>query len=499
MFFVNLSKVWRTIVALFGFGHGFKTGGYCTEVPDQDQYVTIPLYGGRTRTVKGEGRNVGRVVLWDNPNQSAAFDVIGDEPPKTSETLLMIELRTAAAFEDLAISLGLLDKRTGWAPNIWCDRTTGEWYALGVKSQEVARSRNYFHVLDAIMLYDYLEVAKVHYPGVGDQYEHRNGIPYEVDSVTNTFNTSGRPEYPVYVTYQGANGKTWTKTLLRFLQTMHLTCVAKDVPHQPCEEATDWEAKARNMHEQLQVALDLANERRIERDKLLNPVDQNGDALALDQWWVKELEGIAGTLTPLTADQYRACKIAVNMAKAVLPATALCQDEGCPHAGTDHVCVDLRQEKLHPLIQTLRDNGEEIARQATKMQLDNVYKVTCPDCNGRKEKCMAGCSAHPDNWYDCETCKGEGMVDAKPFEEFRPVDLNIYTYSSKPKSGFVHQVDDGVAIQHRPTGLEARSHSERTSHANRLRALTELRKMVDAIPADPVGDHMFDRFIKQGD
>ena len=34
----------------------------------------------------------------------------------------------------------------------------------------------------------------------------------------------------------------------------------------------------------------------------------------------------------------------------------------------------------------------------------------CKDCNGLGRECMAGCSAHPDNWYDCKACKGTGLA-----------------------------------------------------------------------------------------
>jgi len=39
-----------------------------------------------------------------------------------------------------------------------------------------------------------------------------------------------------------------------------------------------------------------------------------------------------------------------------------------------------------------------------------IIVVTCPGCNGKGDECMAGCSAHPSNWYPCDTCKGKGVM-----------------------------------------------------------------------------------------
>lgn len=39
-----------------------------------------------------------------------------------------------------------------------------------------------------------------------------------------------------------------------------------------------------------------------------------------------------------------------------------------------------------------------------------IIVVTCPDCNGKGDECMAGCSAHPSNWHPCDTCKGKGVM-----------------------------------------------------------------------------------------
>lgn len=49
-------------------------------------------------------------------------------------------------------------------------------------------------------------------------------------------------------------------------------------------------------------------------------------------------------------------------------------------------------------------------------QIPRIPVNTCPGCNGRKGSWLAGASAHPDNWYICEECKGSGevLVDKLP-------------------------------------------------------------------------------------
>lgn len=37
-------------------------------------------------------------------------------------------------------------------------------------------------------------------------------------------------------------------------------------------------------------------------------------------------------------------------------------------------------------------------------------EVKCPQCYGSGDYCLAGHSAHPDNWRTCETCKGTGTA-----------------------------------------------------------------------------------------
>lgn len=65
--------------------------------------------------------------------------------------------------------------------------------------------------------------------------------------------------------------------------------------------------------------------------------------------------------------------------------------------------------------------------------------------------------------------------------DFGSNELSIYTYRSKPKTGgFDNSPDDGIAILHRPSGIEARCHDHRSNHANSAAAMAELRKLIQA-------------------
>lgn len=76
-----------------------------------------------------------------------------------------------------------------------------------------------------------------------------------------------------------------------------------------------------------------------------------------------------------------------------------------------------------------------------------------------------------------ETCaEAQARIDS-----ISPNDLSIYTYRSKPKTGgFDNSPDDGIAILHRPSGIETRCHEHRSSHANSSAAMKELRNLVQA-------------------
>jgi hypothetical protein len=76
------------------------------------------------------------------------------------------------------------------------------------------------------------------------------------------------------------------------------------------------------------------------------PVDQNGEPFALDQWWVTELDN-ASITNLMTADLVRACKVARNLASAVLPpsvAQDLCKHGEEKKPGACDECAEEYQQ-----------------------------------------------------------------------------------------------------------------------------------------------------------
>lgn len=90
---------------------------------------------------------------------------------------------------------------------------------------------------------------------------------------------------------------------------------------------------------------------------------------------------------------------------------------------------------------------------------------------------------------------------SKPIEVIRPVmvlgekgvvvaeELTIYSYRSKPKTGgFDNSRDDGIAVLHKPTGLEGRSHKYRSEHACRNEAMALLKaKLIERLVTEKSG------------
>lgn len=95
------------------------------------------------------------------------------------------------------------------------------------------------------------------------------------------------------------------------------------------------------------------------------PADANGEPFALDQWWVTELEN-ASISTPVTADLVRACKVAHNLAVAVLPVSAepadpVVRDERAEFVGmVDAAMVEM--SNIHPPLK--RSECERLIRAA---------------------------------------------------------------------------------------------------------------------------------------
>ena len=78
-------------------------------------------------------------------------------------------------------------------------------------------------------------------------------------------------------------------------------------------------------------------------------------------------------------------------------------------AGLDHPAVDDAVIKLTNLANSTR----------TTPMADEISKV-CPDCYGDGKRCLAGHSAHRDNWYVCESCKGTGRIESAATPKDQP-------------------------------------------------------------------------------
>ena len=57
-------------------------------------------------------------------------------------------------------------------------------------------------------------------------------------------------------------------------------------------------------------------------------------------------------------------------------------------------------------------------------------------------------------------------------------DIRVFSWSSKPKSGFQIGIDNGVHVIHLPSKLEFKVDSERSQHKNRHIALTKLSEAI---------------------
>jgi hypothetical protein len=63
-------------------------------------------------------------------------------------------------------------------------------------------------------------------------------------------------------------------------------------------------------------------------------------------------------------------------------------------------------------IASTEENISRIQAEFDTTQPSDLADAKCPDCNGSGDHCLAGCSAHPSNWYTCETCKGTGSASS---------------------------------------------------------------------------------------
>ncbi len=73
----------------------------------------------------------------------------------------------------------------------------------------------------------------------------------------------------------------------------------------------------------------------------------------------------------------------------------------------------MKDHEIARLVNELRDIANEYAgtgqlRGRISECVTTALNPKCRECNGTGRLCMAGCSAHQSNWYDCDVCKGTG-------------------------------------------------------------------------------------------
>lgn len=61
-------------------------------------------------------------------------------------------------------------------------------------------------------------------------------------------------------------------------------------------------------------------------------------------------------------------------------------------------------------------------------------------------------------------------------EDIKPQDLSISSYREPNKGQWNQNPDRGITIKHIPSGITTACHSERSSHANRAKAMVELNE-----------------------
>jgi hypothetical protein len=324
------------------------------------------------------------LTSWLGTCRKDAFDVVGNEEwPNQTQPAIQLGLHGEHGIVTLLHSLGLLDsaKSTG---HIYYDK--GQWVGYDEAGLEYCRDTNYLKVRAEIHAYcEVLDVPlDGRIPASGETWKHSNGNEYVIDKLANQY--SDRAEYPPTVVYQGANGKVWSKTLLNFLRKMTyvsspepVACGQLSIPGLdivgvrkgntwPANEAEDstpqadidleyskgsklcassdrmWYGAvlvngqtmehAEELRDMVVEGLKVVTGNTCEEEgcphygtphahsKPLQPVDQDGEPFAQDQWWVTELENVLYS-QPVTKDQARACRVALNLVKSVLPITVV--------------------------------------------------------------------------------------------------------------------------------------------------------------------------------
>ena len=495
------------------------------------KYSDVELTGAVIQT--GDDQYELDLTIWHRLNPGEAFDVVSAENvPHPSNVLSFLRITSADDMERLGHALGMIkDIR---APSIYLHQ--GTWVGYDECGDEFCRNDSYWLVRRQYMLRGACLSAADSLPQTGDVWKHHNGIEYEVLLLTNQY--SDRPEYPPTVSYQGANGKAWSKDLGNFLDSMtfvrhaeHVPCEALEAPNLgivgvsrgnvwPANEAEDtspqvdidlqYSAVSRRCSgaDNMWYGAILVNGQTEEHAKELRELVIEGlravcnprDSLAFEGLLAKYHEAVWND----GQQGYAYDEAGEDEAKELIAMfrgeekythhseqQALVRiDDGCAHVtgaeGTfllekGEQVVMPAERSLHPLIKCLRDNGPEIIRRATEMQLETLKqaepavpavlrnKVKCPTCHGEGTQWAAGCSAHPSNLHPCDTCKGEKKVD---------LEVALAELEDQPKTyGCHHNAETCMLCE----GLVKSWKAKRA-------ALVE--------EADPSGDHMFERFIR---
>lgn len=74
------------------------------------------------------------------------------------------------------------------------------------------------------------------------------------------------------------------------------------------------------------------------------------------------------------------------------------------------------RSKLFDLFEKGWEAGR-IIQSALSPSFEDLKTMKCPECLGFGETCLAGHSAHPDNWRKCPQCAGVGKIDRPTIPE----------------------------------------------------------------------------------
>jgi len=108
----------------------------------------------------------------------------------------------------------------------------------------------------------------------------------------------------------------------------------------------------------------------------------------------------------------------------------------------------------------------EAADIAPKQEIDDIFSI--------RDLCMAKC-----HFMICAEKKETQKKDFIYTGEIKPSDLQVDTYSRKRKSGFAFIQEEGVRLNHIPTGVIVLCDKERSQHKNRATAMKMLKERLE--------------------